>query len=618
MKRLPTTLTLTVTIFAFLAPAVFAADRPNILWLVSEDNVSTTVGVYGDPLARTPNIDRLAAGGIVFERAYSTSAVCAPTRSTIITGRYSSSMGTQHMRSRRPLPNGVKFFPEYLRTAGYFTCNRAKTDYNTSSRWEGAWNENGPTAHWRNRAPGQPFFAVFNFEDSHESRLHKRAPLVTDPAKVRVPAYLPDTPTVRADIAQYYDCVSRTDAALGLILDELTADGLAEETLVFYYGDHGGAVPRSKRFLYENGTHPPLLVRFPKKYQHLAPGSPGSRNRELVNFVDLAPTVLSIAGVPLPASFQGRAFAGPARQPAPEFTFMFRDRMDERYDMARAVTDGRFRYIRNYHPAQPWGQHVEYQWRQASMREWAGLYGAGKLNASQSAFFEEKPAEELFDCAVDPDNVRNLAGNPEARPRLLRFRAALRSHLLAVRDTGFMPEPLMIEMSGKDSPAGAASDEARYPLARILDQIDSLQLTEPPTATALATALRAPEAVLRYWGAVGALRATTLPEMKALLSDPQSVVRLAAAEVILRRGDNHAAWTVVETGLKDEQAENRLFAVNIVARIPRTAPAGVGAILAGLASSTTVAGGENYLARASEALLKRSPQTPGFEAALNP
>ena len=591
---------------AYAAPAISAADRPNILWLVTEDNVATTVGAYGDSLAKTPHIDGLAKSGILFERCYSTSAVCAPTRSSIITGRYASSMGTQHMRSKQPLPAGVKFFPEYLRAAGYFTTNNAKTDYNTSSSWEAAWNENNKSAHWRHRAAGQPFFAIFNFEQSHESSLHKQAAQVTDPAKVRVPAYLPDTPTVRADIAHYFDNVSRADAALGKILADLRADGLAEDTIIFYYGDHGGAVSRSKRFLYENGTHPPLVAHFPKKFQHLAPAAPNSRLSELVNFVDLAPTVLSLAGLPLPAQFQGRAIAGPARKAGPEFTFSFRDRMDERYDMARAVTDGRFRYIRNYYPSQPWGQHLEYLWRQPSMKEWAGLFAAGKLNAAQRAFFENKPTEELFDCAADPDNVRNLAADPAARPQLLRLRAALRAHQLAVRDTGFMPEPLLVAWSGQDSPSVVAADEKRYPLARILEQIDALQLPAQPDAAALIAALRSPEPVIRYWAAVAALRATTPPDVTALFADAEPVVRLAAAEVVLRRGDNAAAWSVVEAVLKDAtKSEARLFAVNVVARIPRPAPKAIGAALALLASSTAASGGENYTARAAEHLVKK-------------
>jgi arylsulfatase A-like enzyme len=584
-----------------------AADRPNILWVVSEDNVFTTVGPYGDPLARTPNVDRLAKGGIVFDHCYSSSAVCAPTRSSIITGRFASSMGTQHMRSQRPLPEGVKFFPEYLRAAGYFTTNNAKTDYNTSSSWAAAWNENNKSAHWRHRAAGQPFFAVFNSELSHESQLHKRVPLVTDPAKVRVPSYLPDTPTVRADIAQYYDCVSRADAALGKIIDQLKADGLEEDTIIFYYGDHGGAVSRSKRFLYENGTHPPLVVHFPKKYQHLAPAAPDSHMTELVNFVDFAPTLLSLAGVALPAQFQGRAIAGPARTAAPAFTFMFRDRMDERYDLARAVSDGRYRYIRNYYPSQPWGQHLDYLWKQASMAEWSKLFAAGKLNATQRAFFENKPAEEFFDCANDPDNVRNLAADAAFRPQLQRFRAALREHQLAIRDTGFMPEPLMIAWAGKGSPAVVAADEKRYPLARLLAQIDALQLSAQPDADALKAALSAPEAIVRYWGAVAALRATVAPDVTALLADSEPVVRLAAAEVVLRRGDNAVAWAAVEAVLKDaSQPEGRLFAVNVVARIPRAAPDSIKAIAAQIAVSTAPNGAENYLARAAEFLTGKS------------
>ncbi len=591
----------------FGCAALGAADRPNILWLVSEDNVCTTVGVYGDPLARTPNVDGLAKGGIVFERCYSTSAVCAPTRSSIITGRFASSMGTQHMRSQRALPEDVKFFPEYLRAAGYFTTNNAKTDYNTSSSWAAAWDGNSKTAHWRQRAAGQPFFAIFNFEQSHESSLHRKGEAVTDPKKVRVPAYLPDTPTVRADIALYYDNVARADAALGKVLAELKADGLAEDTIIFYYGDHGGAVSRSKRFLYENGTHPPLVAHFPKKYQHLAPAAPDSRVSELVNFVDLAPTVLSLAGVPLPAQFQGRAIAGAARKAAPEFTFSFRDRMDERYDMARAATDGRFRYIRNYYPSQPWGQHLDYLWKQASMKEWAALFAAGKLNATQRAFFENKPAEELFDCSADRDNVRNLAADPAARPQLVRLRAALRAHQLAIRDTGFMPEPLLVAWSGKGSPALVARDEKRYPLARILDQIDALQIPAQPDAAALTAALRAPEPVLRYWGAVAALRAATPPDVTALLADAEPVVRLAAAEVLLRRGDHGPAWAVVEAVLNDgTKIEARLFAVNVVARIPRPAPASITAVLGRLAVSSSAGGGENYTARAAEDLIKKS------------
>ena len=601
----PATPLLLAALLAVSVVASRAADRPNILWVVSEDNVAATVGPYGDPLARTPNIDRLAADGIVFTHAYSTSAVCAPTRSSIITGRYASGMGTQHMRSQHPLPADVKFFPEFLRAAGYFTTNNAKTDYNTSTSPTAAWDGNSKTAHWRQRAPGQPFFAVFNFEQSHESRLHQRETLATDPAKVRVPAYLPDTPTVRADLAQYYDCVTRADAALGKILGQLAADGLAQDTIVFYYSDHGGAVSRSKRFLYENGTHVPLVARFPKKYRHLAPAAPGSRLGELVNFVDLAPTVLSLAGVPLSAQFQGRAFAGPARTPGPEFTFMFRDRMDERYDLARAATDGRFRYIRNYYPDQPWGQRLEFLWKQASMAEWAGLHAADKLNATQRAFFGTKPAEELYDIVADPDNVRNLAADPAAQPQLLHLRAALRGHLRAVRDTGFMPEPLMLAWSGAESPTVIAGDAQRYPLDRILDQLDALQLAATPPTPALAEALAAPSPLMRYWGAVAAARATGLPaQFAALLQDESAVVRLAAAETLLHRGENPAAREAIHRVIKTPANPiERLFALDVAARAPGAPDPALRATLTAIVAEPASASGENYVKRAAENLL---------------
>lgn len=584
-------------------PAASASGptRPNILWVVSEDNTSNYVGPYGDPLARTPRIDALARDGIVFTRAFAPAPVCAPTRSTIITGVYASSLGTQHMRSKQPLPEGVKFFPEFLRAAGYFTSNHQKTDYNTSTPFKAAWNENGATAHWRHRAPGQPFFAVFNFEQSHESRQHKRETLITDPAKVRVPAYLPDTPTVRADLAQYYDNVARADAAIGKVLDELAADGLAEDTIVFYYSDHGGATPRSKRFLYENGTSPALIARFPKKFAHLAPPTPGSRVAELINFVDLAPTVLSLAGVPAPGYFQGRAFAGAVRAPDPAYAYMFRDRMDERYDLSRAVTDGRWRYIRNYLPHLPAGQHLIYLWSQASMAEWAGLYRAGKLDATQRAFFEARAPEELYDCAADPDNVRNLAADPKHAATLGRLRAANRAHLLRIRDTGFMPEGLMTTLAAGASPALVARDDTRYPLARLLDLIDGLQLASGLPAATVAAARRDPLPVVRYWTVAATLSAPRAGAGVEMFNDPDPSVRVAAATAELRGGNQAAAVAVLADALEAGQTVGvRLAALNSLSFLP-SVPTTVRPVLVELAATKDKT---DYLGRVASTLLK--------------
>ena len=550
------------------SPPAASQPKPNILWVVSEDNTYNFVGAYGDPLARTPNLDLLAAQGIVFDLAHSSAPVCAPSRHTIITGVYATTHGAQHMRSQRPLPPGVKFFPEFLRAAGYYCTNNTKTDYNTSTPFDHVWNENGRNAHWRHRAPGQPFFAVFNFEHSHESKQHKREPLITDPAKVKLPAYLPDTPTSRADLAQYYDNVSRADAAIGVVLKQLAEDGLADDTIVLYYSDNGGTLPRSKRFLWDNGTHVAMIAHFPEKFRALAPAAPGTHSRELVNFVDLAPTVLSLAGLPRPAYFQGRAIAGATRQPAPPFTFTFRGRMDESYDLSRAVNDGRYRYVRNYLPHLPAGQHVTYLWQQASMREWDELYRAGKLNRTQSAFFEPRPPEELYDCDADPENVKNLAAEPAHKSTLLKFRAALRGHLLRTRDTGFLPEPMMLAQANGASPTVVSDVLERYPLERLLDFIDAAQFGQA-TGQQIVAATHHPLAVYRYWAVTATLAAKTPPNFSELLYDSDASVRLAAAEAVLRRGPSEAAWKVIADSLGASRSrELRLTALNALPYLP--------------------------------------------------
>lgn len=567
---------LIVVVVAALASPVRAAEtnatRPNILWVVTEDHATTYVGAYGNPIARTPVFDRLAKGGILFTHAYAPAPVCAPCRASMITGMFAPSLGTQHMRSNVPMPSWMRYFPAYLRDAGYFTSNNAKTDYNAAVL-PGTWDENGGTAHWRHRKAGQPFFSVFNFNASHEQFLHKRLPLKTDPTKVRVPAYLPDTPEVRADIAQYYDRVSEADRLVGEILAQLEADDLAEDTIVFYYSDHGGVLPRSKRFLYESGTHPALAMHFPKKWAALAPSPAGSTNDELVNFVDFAPTLLSLAGVKAPDYFQGRAIAGPARVPAPPYTYNFRDRMDEAYDLCRAVTDGRWRYIRNYRPELPNLQHVTYLWNMPSMQEWDRLHRAGKLDAVQESFFQAKPVEQLFDTEADPDNVHNLAGDPKHRDVLLRFRTANRAHLLATRDTGFMPEAMLRELSGSRSPSEVARNDAIYPLARILDWVDRLQLAPSLAVQDLATGTKDAIPMIRYWTAQASQAAGTKSDLTPLLHDANVSVRLAAAFAAGKRGQATTAQEIFAQVLSapGSSRETKLEALNYMTNLPKPA-----------------------------------------------
>ncbi len=326
MTRLTTALLLAAAASA-AAPAP-AAERPNILWITSEDN-SPFFGCYGDPLARTPNLDAMAREGVLYLNAFANAPICAPARSTILTGMYACSLGTQPMRSGNAIPAAVTPYPQLLREAGYYCTNNAKTDYNTKVDVKAAWDECSNKAHWKNRKPGQPFFAIFNLTVSHESGCHKSpASTETDPAKIALPAYHPDTPLMRRQWALYYDNISKMDAQAGERLRELKEAGLLDDTIVFYYADHGGVLPRSKRFLYESGTHVPMLVRFPAKYRPLASGDPGTKTDRLVSFVDLAPTLMSLAGVPVPGIMQGEAFLGPQAKPPREYVYLFRDRAD--------------------------------------------------------------------------------------------------------------------------------------------------------------------------------------------------------------------------------------------------------------------------------------------------
>lgn len=573
MTKRPTALS-AIVICLVLAGTLAAADpvRPNILWIVSEDN-APYLGCYGEPLARTPVLDALAKRGVRYTNARSAAPVCAPSRCSLITARFATALGTQNMRSRWDVPEGVRYFPEFLREAGWYCTNNAKTDYNVGNdRIAQAWDESGKQAHWRKRPAGKPFFSVFNIELTHESSLHKRLPLLTDPAKVRIPAYLPDLPEVRQDIAQYHDRMALMDARVGEILKELADDGLGDSTIVVYYSDHAGALPRGKRFLYDSGTRVPLLVQVPERFAALAPQAVDSVCAEQVSLLDMGPTVLSWCGVTLPPGIHGRAIAGPQRTPAPEFGFAFRERMDERYDSSRAVYDGRFVYIRNYQPQVPHGQHLDYLWKAASMQAWSAAFAARNLNAAQSQFFQPKPVEELFDSTADPDNVVNLVADPARAADLQRLRAAMQARLLAIRDTGFLPEPLMISLRGAQTPMAYAADAGRYPLERLLPMIERMQVGRE--AGVVDAALADSHPVVRYWGAASALSLKEEPGgLAGLLTDGNAAIRVAAAEAILCRRPDAAASAVVNAVLVSKEAWSiRLAAANTVSRLADRAP----------------------------------------------
>jgi len=527
-----------------LTGAAAAPTRPNILWLTSEDH-GPHVGCYGDAFATTPTFDRLARMGLRYRRVWSGAPVCAPARTTLISGVYPAATGSEHMRSLVPYPRGQRMYPQFLRDAGYHCSNNSKTDYNLAEPGR-VWDESSPRAHWRTRAPGQPFFAVFNSTKSHESQIRTRPHLFAhDPAGVRVPAYHPDTPEVRRDWAQYHDQVTAADSDAARVLAELEADGLLEDTIIFHYADHGSGMPRNKRWAYNAGLQVPLVVVIPEKFRHLRPPEyqAGGVSDRLVGFVDFAPTLLNLLGMKPPAWMQGRAFLGPDLPPAAKFLHGYRARMDERIDLTRSVTDGRHVYIRNFMPHRPQGQYLDYMFQTPTTRVWRRLFDEGKLNAAQAAFWQPKPPEELYDLENDPDEVRNLADSPAHRSVLKTLREELRRHAHEIRDVSFLPEGEMHRRSAGGSPYDMAREPGRYPFERVFATAERASSLKPEATPKLLAALADADAAVRWWAAQGFLMRgpgavrPVQAELRRALEDASPDVRIAVAEALAAHGD---------------------------------------------------------------------------------
>ncbi|MBE0545954.1 MAG: sulfatase-like hydrolase/transferase [Verrucomicrobia bacterium] len=565
---MPTKTLVSIGALLFALGAATAADRPNILWITSEDN-SPYLGCYGDALAQTPHLDRLAAQGVRYRNAFANAPVCSSVRTTLITGMYASSLGVHHHRSSVAIPEQFKLYPEHLRAAGYYCSNNSKTDYNLAGVRK-IWDESSNKAHYQNRAPGQPFFAVFNFTTSHESQVAPKPGKTSfrvPPEKIPLPPYHPDTPDIRRDWANYYDQMTLMDEQVGKVLAELERAGLAEDTIVFYYGDHGGALPRGKRNIHDSGTRVPLIIRFPEKWAHLAPAKPGEWVNDLVSFVDFPATVFSLCGVAIPAHYEGRPFLGEKKSAPREHVFLFRGRMDERYDTVRAVRGGEFRYVRNYSPHRPWGQHYSYPFQvQPSMRSWFAEFEGGRCNEIQSAYWKPKPGEEFYRLADDPHEINNRMAEPQHAAQVARLRAALRNEILATRDTGFIPEGMFPKLAGEKTIYDYAQSDA-YPLARILDLADKASDRNPTHLPAFVAALDDPHPVIRYWAATGCLILQSKAEsakanLRALLNDEWPDIRVVAAEAIAHLGEPAAAVETIATVLQTGNTHEALAAQN--------------------------------------------------------
>ncbi len=565
-------------------------ELPNILWITSEDNSAYFTGCYGNTFATTPNIDRLASEGFLYTHAYATNAVSAPSRNTILTGVYSASNGNENMRSNYPTSGIIKGYPEYLHQAGYYCTNNSKTDYNTSTIDASIWDECSNKAHYKNRPSGKPFFAVFNIGTSHESSIHKQIPsekLRHDPNKVTLPPYHPNTPEMRHDWAQYYDMVENMDAEVGAFLRELDSLGLAENTIVFYYGDNGGVLARSKRFVYETGTQIPLIIRIPEKYKYLYPAKkPGQKVDRLVNFVDLVPTILSIIGIPVPDYIQGKAFLGSQKSEDPQYTFMTRQRMDERYDNVRAVRDKQYRYIRNYMPFRITMQHVDYLFNAPSAQSWEDAYKAGKLNPIQSRYFEPKPLEELYDTENDYWEINNLAGDPAYAEVLKRMRKALDDWRMEVRDAGVIPETEYLPLAGNKSLYDYVRS-ASCPFEELIKASDLAILGGPGDVNTFVEYLKSDNSAIRYWGATGLLvqkenSRPAIPALKKAAFDESGAVATIAAEALYGLGEKETAIKAYLNILQDTlnyKMADRNFALNSIDAINDASPEMIAGVL---------------------------------------
>jgi N-sulfoglucosamine sulfohydrolase len=519
--------------------------RPNFLWVSCEDT-GTQIGCYGDKQSLTPNIDRLASQGVRYWNAHTNAGVCAPSRSGIITGMYPTTLGSGFMRCRAKLPPEVKAFPEYLREAGYYCTNNLKTDYNFEVP-RNAWDVNGREGHWRNRGKDQPFFSVFNIETTHESRVRARgadydaltkrltASQRRDPAAMTLPPYYPDVPEVRRDWANYYELITAMDYQVGDRLKQLEDDGLLEDTIVFFWGDHGVGLPRSKRWLYESSTRVPLVARIPEKFRHGGVGKPGSVEYRLLSMIDLAPTMLKLAGLEPPAHMQGSPFIGPNTALPRKYVFAARDRMDERMDIVRMVRDERYRYLRNYEPHKPYAQNIDYMNQGPTMKELRKRKAEGTLPEAAKLFMSDtKPVEELYDTAVDPHETRNLAKDPEHSRVLGRMRAVHQLWMEETRDVGLIPEPVLADLEAKHGSRYAAMrapgmDSKLKELRTLVDAVN-----HRGNDALVRKSLRHPDEAFRYWSL---LRFAYSPEdakanaeaIKQGLQDSSPVVRIVAA-----------------------------------------------------------------------------------------
>jgi N-sulfoglucosamine sulfohydrolase len=559
------------------------AGRPNIVWIVCED-MNPILGCYGDKLAKTPNIDKLAETGIVFRQAYASAPICAPARSCLITGVYPTSLGTPHLRQEQTIPQWMKTFPQYLTESGYFTTNQNKTDFNFSP--QGVFDYHKDDLYpWRQRQSGQPFFSFFNIGDTHEgpgnsSERHKNltanlsAESLTSSGEITLPPYYPETPEMREIWARYYDLAAAMDAKVGQIIKNLEEDGLMENTIIFFFSDHGHGLPRYKRWLNITGLRVPFVAWLPEKYQHLAKNTQGTDNHDLVSFVDFAPTVLNLAGVAIPEYMNGIPLLGENLPEPHAYLFASRDRADDMYEVSRAIHDKEFIYIRHYLPHLPYFQPgIINSEEKESHLALQNARRQGVMPPAGEVMFHPKPVEELYDLRNDPDELNNLANNPGYSGKLAEMRNKLKREILSTRDACFLFEPEMMMRSEGTTSYEMAQDTSGYDLGKIFE---TAEMVGKAPVSEIAARLSDPDSGVRFWAVTGLLNNLEgskphLTEISQLLNDSSPTVQIAAAELLCKLGSPKEALPVLEKWITDDRMWLALYAARTVQMIGKEA-----------------------------------------------
>ena len=547
--------------FTFILVSVLSAfclhgkmAKPNILWITSEDNSIEWISCYGSKNAKTPHIDQLAREGFRYLYCFDNGAVCAPTRSSWITGMHSISNGTQPMRSGFEIPSSISFYNELLQKAGYFTSNCSKTDYNLRAPGgrnpKDFWNYSGGdyAGTWKLRKKRQPFFTVYNIGDSHESRAfgdHKDESI--DPKEMILAPYHPDLPEMRNTYAKYSSAISRMDSLVGQAIENLKQDGLYEDTIIVYNSDHGGVLARSKRFLYSSGIHCPLIVRIPEKWKHLYPRgkSPGATIDRIVSFIDMPKTWVSLTGAEMKDNYQGRIFLGPETEHESKYHFSWRGRADERFDCVRVMRDKQFAYHKNYAPFAPNGQYLAYMHNMKATGAWERYHQAGKTNQVTGRFFEPRPSEEFYDNFQDFHNIDNRIADSKHQAKIKELKQELRRQQLKYFDSGLIPEEMRkrITSEKKTTVYAFVRDPKLYPLAQYLDYADLALARKKGNLKTLSKGLHDSDPVIRYWSVVG-----------LLLLEKRAQPALSGLRKALKDSDeipSLAAWAIFKAGDKD-------------------------------------------------------------------